>query len=183
MKGVVFDEFINMVEEVFDEEMLDAIIEENLDKLPSGGSYTTVGTYDHNEILVLVTALSEKSNIPVADLVKAFGGHLANVFAKKFPDFFAQCDNAIDFFKTIDDHIHVEVHKLYPDAELPKFTYNQIDADQLELIYESKRDFSMLAVGLLEGTAKHYDQELQVELTPIRSGEVTEVKFLIKTKA
>ena len=115
--------------------------------------------------------------MPVDDLVKAFGMHLSNAFLEKFPDFFKQCSNAIEFFKTIDNHIHTEVHKLYPDAELPSFAYFQSDEQHLELNYTSSRDFSMLALGLLEGTAKHYGQTLNITMTRLPSTDLTRVRF------
>jgi Haem-NO-binding len=59
MKGVVFTEFIEMVEDRFSPEMADRIIERA--KLPSGGAYTTVGTYDHGEMIQLVL-LSQRGN-------------------------------------------------------------------------------------------------------------------------
>ncbi|WP_100642951.1 heme NO-binding domain-containing protein [Alteromonas facilis] len=181
MKGIVFDEFVTMVEQEFGDEMLDTIIEKSINSLPSKGAYTSVGTYDHNEILVLVSALSLECGEAVPELVKAFGKHLSKAFLEKFPDFFSQCNNAIDFFKTIDAHIHQEVHKLYPDAELPSFTFKQSNENHLELIYESSRDFSMLALGLLEGTAEHYGQMMTIEMTRLPSSDATRVRFDINS--
>jgi len=57
MKGIVFNEFIEMVEDKFGEDMVDDIIDES--DLPSGGAYTTVGTYDHGELVTMVVKLSE----------------------------------------------------------------------------------------------------------------------------
>ncbi len=45
MKGVVFTEFIEMVEDQFSADMVDDIIDDA--QPPSGGAYTAVGTYDH----------------------------------------------------------------------------------------------------------------------------------------
>ena len=45
MKGVIFTEFLEMVESHFSPEMADRII--TAARLPSGGAYTAVGTYDH----------------------------------------------------------------------------------------------------------------------------------------
>ena len=58
MKGIVFLEFSNMVEEVFDADMLDDIIEDCESELSTNASYTSVGTYSHNELIALVGALS-----------------------------------------------------------------------------------------------------------------------------
>ena len=55
MKGVVFTEFVEMVEARFGLPMLDRIIEAA--QLPSGGAYSAVGTYDHGEMVQLVGAL------------------------------------------------------------------------------------------------------------------------------
>ena len=55
MKGIVFREFLEMVEEAFGMDVADQIIEES--DLPSGGAYTSVATYDHHEILTLVGKL------------------------------------------------------------------------------------------------------------------------------
>ena len=86
MKGVVFTELLELVEEKFGDEIADQIIEES--DLPSGGAYTAVGTYDHQEIFQLVTQLSAKTNAPVPTLVKAFGQHLFGRFYAGYPQFF-----------------------------------------------------------------------------------------------
>lgn len=45
MKGIVFTEFVDMVEAQFSADMVDDILD---DAAPaSGGAYTAVGTYDH----------------------------------------------------------------------------------------------------------------------------------------
>ena len=86
MKGIVFREFTDMVENQFGENMVDDLIETT--KPSSGGSYTTVGTYDHGELVAMVGILSERTGITTATLVHSFGKHLAGVFSKKFPSFF-----------------------------------------------------------------------------------------------
>ena len=179
MKGIVFSEFNELVEQTFGDDMLDDIIDDCEDKLESGGSYTSVGTYNHEELVHLVVALSERTNISVPDLVKTFGLHLAKVFEVKFPNFFAECDDSFSFFRRIDDHIHVEVKKLYPDAELPKFSYDDSNPDLFELTYESTRQFADLAVGLLEGVASHYNESINIEKQDQSTPEQTKVVFTI----
>jgi len=74
MKGVVFTEFFEFVEGRFSPDIADRLIEGAT--LPSMGIYTSVGTYDHGEMVTLVTNLSAISKIGVPDLLKAFGQHL-----------------------------------------------------------------------------------------------------------
>lgn len=47
MKGIIFTEFLEMVEDRFSPEIADRIIEAS--DLPSRGVYTAVGTYDHTD--------------------------------------------------------------------------------------------------------------------------------------
>ena len=78
MKGVVFTELLEMVEARFSADMVDDIIDDA--QLPSGGVYTSVGTYPHEEIVALVVALSQRSGLAVRDLLLAFGEHLFGRF-------------------------------------------------------------------------------------------------------
>lgn len=179
MKGIVFDEFIDMVETTFGEDMLDDLIDENSDKLSTGGAYTTVGTYSHEELLVLVSALSDKVDIPIAYLVKSFGLHLAKVFSTKFSSFFEECSDTFAFLKRIDNHIHVEVYKLYPDAELPKFSFEQQNSSSLKLIYESTRGFADLAEGLIEGTSSYYGEKITISKEDLSCENAQKVVFTL----
>lgn len=183
MKGIVFTEFNELVEQTFGDDMLDDILEDCADQLSSNGSYTSVGTYSDSELVALVVALSERTGIAVADLVKTFGLHLAAVFEQKFPSFFSECDNCFEFFKRVDDHIHVEVQKLYPDAELPTFSYDDSQPDLFLMTYESTRQFADLALGLLEGVAKHYGESITISQQDLSQPGATKVIFSITRAA
>lgn len=176
MKGIVFTEFLEMVEETFSADVADDIIEDS--DLPSGGAYTAVSTYDHAELVALVASLSKKTDVPVPDLVRTFGRHLLGRFAVLFPHFF-EVDSAFAFLQSIENHIHVEVRKLYPDAELPHFDCREIGNDQLEMIYRSSRSFGDLALGLIEGCGEHFGESLSIETEELPSDEGSRVRFVL----
>ena len=161
MKGIVFREFLEMVEATFGEEMLEALIAEN--DLPSGGVYTAVGTYDHQELVAMAITLSEKTDLPVEALVEAFGNYLFGRFFELFPVFFNH-ESSFAFLDTIHDVVHVEVLKLYPDATLPDFTSEiRDDGKTLHFEYNSPRHFADLAVGLMKGAFAHWDETVEME--------------------
>lgn len=161
MKGIVFTEFLDMVENNFGVTVLDRILTRSV--LPSGGIYTAVGTYSHTELLALVTQLSEATDRPVPSLVRAYGEYLFQRFAVLYPQLFAGVDDAFGFIERIDGYIHVEVRKLYPDAELPRFLARRVGDDELELTYESPRPFADLAEGLIQGCFDHFHSEVEIE--------------------
>jgi hypothetical protein len=135
MKGVVFTEFFGMVEQVFSADMVDDLIEAT--EPPSGGAYTAVGTYDHAEIVAMVVELSARSGTPTDELLAAFGKHLFGRFHELYPVFFDGVPDAFSFLSSIEDVIHVEVRKLYPDAELPRFESWFPDEESMVLVYRS----------------------------------------------
>lgn len=160
MKGIVFTEFLEMVEDKFSPDIADQVIDDC--ELPSGGVYTAVGTYDHAEMVSMVTELSRLTVTPVPELLKTFGHHLFSRFAVLYPEFFGATDSAIDFLAGIEDVIHAEVRKLYPDAELPRFDIEQHAPDDLTMIYHSNRHFGDLAEGLIRGCIDHFGAQLDV---------------------
>lgn len=158
---MVFTEFMDMVEDVFSVDILEDIIEKS--ELPNGGAYTAVGTYDHQEIVRMTDHLSQAVDIPVSTLLEVFGKHLFGRFSQRYPSFFEGVTDPFEFLKNIDNYIHVEVKKLYPDAELPRFYHEQKSTNQLTMYYLSSRHFEDLAVGLVTGCLAHFNTDGKVE--------------------
>ena len=160
MKGIVFSEFLEFVEQRFSieqaQDMIDAC------ELDSGGAYTSVGTYDHQELVQLLGALSSQADVAVASLLFQFGVHLMGVFAEKFKDFVERANDLFDFLASIEDHIHVEVRKLYPDAELPSFTTAELTETRMIMDYRSSRCLSPLAEGLIMGAADQFKTSIKM---------------------
>ncbi|MFT5193303.1 MAG: hypothetical protein ACI9EW_001513 [Cellvibrionaceae bacterium] len=177
MKGMIFTEFLEMVEDLFGDEVVDNIIEAS--DLPSGGAYTAVGTYDHSEIVQLVTHLSTKTGMAVPDLLKAYGKHLFGRFSTGYHHFFLGTATLFDFLKGIHSYIHVEVHKLYPDAELPHIVCEQRGAKQLTVVYQSGRPFADFAEGLLLGAVAHFGEPVHLERIQTPQDSAKSATFLL----
>jgi hypothetical protein len=163
MKGIVFTELLEMIEAKFGYKTVDELLNET--NLPSKGIYTAIGSYDHSEIIILVTKLSEKSNIPVPDLVYAFGRHLFVIFNKSYTQLFEKANNAFDFLSSVENYIHVEVKKLYPDAQLPHFEITRLSDKKMEMIYSSDRKMATLAHGLIDECFAFYNEIAEVNIT------------------
>ena len=164
MKGVVFTEFLEMVENEFGWEMAEDIVESST--LDSEGVYTAVGTYDYNEMVMLVVELSKRTEIAVPDLLRTYGMYLFGRFVVLFPAFFEHVTNTMDFADMIEDHIHVEVRKLYPKAELPSFDTARTP-ERMSMVYRSARPFADFAEGLLRGAINHFNGDVSLERNDI----------------
>ncbi|MCU7938092.1 MAG: heme NO-binding domain-containing protein [gamma proteobacterium symbiont of Bathyaustriella thionipta] len=178
MKGIVFTVFLEFVEEIFDADRVDDIIE--LAALPSEGAYTSVGTYNHQEMLQLVSALSELSHIPVHELVNKFGRHLFGCLSSAHPQFLEGVDSSFQLLASIEDYIHVEVRKLYPDAELPRFEYKFPRPEQMIMTYHSTRPFGDLAQGLIEGCIAHFGENIRLEREELSTEKGFSTRFILR---
>ncbi len=157
MKGIIFTEFLEMVENDYGWEMSEQIIEDAA--LPNDGAYTAVGTYPHKELVRLVVALSQHSGTAVAELIRTFGRHAFGRFVIGYPYMFSGVTDTFTFLESIENHIHVEVQKLYPAAELPHFTTVR-SGNTLQMHYRSERPFADFAHGLIEGCITHFGQSI-----------------------
>lgn len=176
MKGIVFTEFLELVEEKFGLEMVDKIIEES--QLPSEGAYTAVGTYDFAEMLSLLTQLSKNTGISIDDLLLVYAEHFFAVLADSYPGLITKYEDPIELLASIENHIHVEVRKIYPDAELPTFEVLEKTPRSLVMIYKSSRAMYNFGLGLMNKTFEHYNAEATIILEKIKE-DGTEVKFSI----
>ena len=178
MKGIVFCEFLEFVAQRFGDDMVDDVIEDCA--LASGGAYTAVGTYDPAEMVALCRALAARTERSVDALLQLFGGHLSESFARGYPGFFTRSVNFFDFLESIEAYIHVEVRKLYPDAELPTFTVQERSARRLVMDYRSPRRLAALAQGLIEGVAPRFGVSARVRREPLAGPDGEPVRFTVE---
>ncbi len=177
MKGIVFTEFLELVEDKFGLEMLDAIIEAS--NLESGGVYTRIGTYNFSEMLALLTNLSERTTISIDDLLLAYGEHFLSVIENSYSGLLNTYKDPIEMLSSIENHIHVEVKKIYPEAELPTFIVEEKTTDLLIMVYKSSRAMYYFGLGLMNKTFEHFNSSAEITLEKIAK-DGTEVRFIIR---
>ncbi len=180
MKGMIFTEFLDMVEGSFGLAVKDRVI------AAAGGAhsgaYTSVGNYDHQEMVAMATELSAISGLSTRELLIAFGEHVFGIFVQHFNHFFTGADCAITFLSRIDSYIHVEVQKLYPDAELPRFHYLDSPEGTLVMEYSSPRPMAAFAEGLVRATIKYYGKPLQLMVEDTSGGAGTSARFTLSPR-
>jgi len=168
MKGLVFTEFLEFVEQEYGFDTLDETIEKS--KVPNDGAYTQAGNYPYEEIVALVVALSNETLIDVNTLIESYGEHLFKRLASLYPNI-AQFKSSFDIISHVDNLIHPEVKKLYPDADLPEFVLIEQTKNKIVLQYKSNKGLHQLAKGLMIGAGLFYKEKLTVTIdeqnTPI----------------
>ena len=158
MKGIVFNILERLVSQSFGEETWDRL----LAAAELDGAYTSLGTYEDEELVKLVGAAARELDMSPNDVIFWFGRNALPLFAGQYPQLFEPHDSARSFVLTLNEIIHPEVRKLYPGADVPVFDFSSRD-DILVMGYRSPRKLCAFAEGLLHGTADHYGERLTID--------------------
>ncbi|WP_299117774.1 heme NO-binding domain-containing protein [uncultured Winogradskyella sp.] len=176
MKGIIFTEFLELVEEKFGLVMVDKII--NQSELESKGIYTAIGTYEFSEMLQLISHLSQNTDISVDDLLMVYSEHLFKALIRAHPNLVEHYKDPMNLLASIENHIHVEVQKIYPDAQLPTFELEERTDTKMVMVYKSDKALYMLGKGLMLETFKLFDVPANIDFEKLNE-EGTEVRFVI----
>jgi hypothetical protein len=161
VKGVLF----NIVEDVVDDTLPEDSWDLALERAHVAGAYTSLGDYPDAELGAIVSALSERTGLEPADVLRHAGRHGFAHLATRHADLLAGVDGLGPLLGQLDDVIHPEVLKLYPEAAPPTFTVHEDDPGRWTVRYRSSRGLCHLAEGLVLGAADHYGTPASVEQT------------------
>ncbi|BBL89052.1 guanylate cyclase [Vibrio rotiferianus] len=177
MKGIIFTEFMELVEDKFGLETLDQVLELSNDE----GIYTAVGSYDHRDLVKLIVSLSKISNIPPEQLQEVFGEYVFQNLLASIPNHASlqQCQTTFQFVRHVEDFIHVEVKKLYPEASPPQFDFISETETEMVFDYRSARCMAHVCVGLVKGCASHFGQSVNVRHQN-QSADGSQVRFWLE---
>jgi len=154
MKGFIFTNFLDFVEKSNGLDMVDEMLGEC--DLASEGVYSAFNSYEFDELVTLLTYVSNKTGIAPQVLLEAFGRFVFPYLIGKHSYIIEKYSNALDLIAGIESHIHIEVKKLYEDAELPTFSVVEQTENTLTLIYTSSRGLTYFAIGLMRETLEFF---------------------------
>ncbi|WP_323767406.1 heme NO-binding domain-containing protein [Marinovum sp.] len=178
MKGMVFTELLSMAEHALGEDAVDDILDTLA--LDSDGAYSAVGNYPCGELMRIVGAISEQTAIPVPDLQRQFGQWVHGRFVEGYPGFFADKPNALAMLDAIENEVHVEVRKLYPDAELPVFEVEWHGTRALTMTYRSERPLVPFCHGMIEACVAHFGEPAEIAVTEFGDAAARAARFHVR---
>lgn len=159
MKGVIFNVVQEVVEDLFDTETWDVLLENaDLD-----GAYTALGDYADEELVAIVAAACAATGQGAEDVLRLVGHHGLPKLASRVPESLTLADDPISFIRQVNDIIHPEVLKIYPHAIPPAFEFDD-HPDGIIVRYRSARNLPALAEGLLSGVSLLFDTTVNVSV-------------------
>ncbi|WP_426360138.1 heme NO-binding domain-containing protein [Pseudocolwellia sp. HL-MZ19] len=160
MKGIVFVKFNEFIEELWGDEFWDTLL--NKANLKSEGIYTTVETYDDQELFTLIDIVVDEKNISSKEVQFHFGKWVFKEFYNLAPAGAHDFKDVFQFLHAVQNIIHVEVKKLNPDALLPEFEFLNETTNTLSFHYRSPRKLCFFCEGIVHGLAEHIGQKIEV---------------------
>ncbi|MCC6952965.1 MAG: heme NO-binding domain-containing protein [Deltaproteobacteria bacterium] len=156
MKGEIFNLLELFVSEEFGDETFDAVLDDVEDQLTTKDPFVGPQTYPDSDFMIILGSLLSRLSLPMEPAVFQFGRFCFSRLAAKLPGHLESFSHPKPFLMSIDSVIHVEVRKLYRDAEPPRFSYEDTSPFELRMIYKSPRKMYALVEGLVQGAAEHY---------------------------
>ncbi|PLS20580.1 heme NO-binding domain-containing protein [Neptunicoccus cionae] len=178
MKGVVFVELLSLADSLIGEDAVDDVL--NSTKLASGGAYSAVGNYPCRELMALLDALSHHAGTTPENLQTNFGKWIFRRFAQTHFTFMEGKTTAFQMLDSIEGEVHVEVRKLYPDAELPTFATRYLSAQSFEMVYLSERPLVDFCQGMIEACIEHFGETAFISRSPLSTAEGSGATFTIR---
>jgi hypothetical protein len=180
MRGFIFTEFAEMVEERYGLDTLDDVIA-HADS-SCDGAYVAVDTYSHEEFVRLITCLSGAVDVELPILIRSFGELLFGRLAVTYSHLVEGMAGPLAVLERLDDHVHFEVQKLEPEAQLPSFHFERTGPRAATMTYESERALPDLAEGLLIGCFGHFGMKATIRREDRSNGAGSKVNFYIQQR-
>jgi predicted hydrocarbon binding protein len=160
MRGLIFTTLLDMLEDNYGIQTVNEVLESC--DFSHQGAFTAGGDYPDTEIESLLKAIETKTGIGREDALHSFGLYMFENLKLKFGAIIDPFESAKELLANVDNVIHHEVMKLYPNKSLVVFEYEDTSAETLIMVYKSKRKMCSLATGLIHAVGNHFETKINI---------------------
>lgn len=139
-------------------------------------------SYPLEHIEAIVNAASQATGRTVHDLKQAFGEYLV-------PDLFAMYSNYLnpawktfDVLENTELVMHGAVRRLNSTAHPPILNVSKVNDKLLMVDYHSQRKMGALALGIIKGIAKYYNEDDKITVTSATDADAERVQIRVEHK-
>lgn len=175
MKGTVVSAWIKTCKRVFGESLTKEAQE--MAKMNPDHLYTPSEDVQDTMPNRMVEYIAKTKNYSTYEVWKIIGVDNVTSFHEDYPGFFRH-ENLYSFLKSMYD-VHVVVTEKIPGAKPPLLGVTPISSHVAEMTYKSSRGMFGYFHGLLEGAAKHFNEDVVIE-TVEKSNDYTKIHINFK---
>jgi methyl-accepting chemotaxis protein len=177
MKGSVVGTWLKSLEQLYGKD----IVQKALLQIswPADRIISPVEDIPDKEPKEIVSFIAANINKTPGEVWREVGRHNIATFSQWFPSYF-QRSNLKDFLLMMDE-VHLQLTKRIPGAHPPRLVAKEISPREIEMTYSSQRGMQDYFLGLLEGSAKFFNEHLVIQmLDKGREGEKDFLKVSLK---
>jgi len=131
-----------------------------------------------SEPIKIVNSVAKKVGKSAGQVWREIGRSNIVTFSKWFPSYFERY-SLRDFLMMMDE-VHLQLTKRIPNASPPRLLAKETGQNLLEIHYISKRGLFDYFLGLIEGSAKFFNEKIEIET--LEQGQSEDNKHFIKVK-
>ncbi len=178
MLGLIFCKLKDFVETSFSEAVWQELLSECNIKRPA---YHDTIVYPDEELFCLIGKAVKKSGIPLPDLLEKFGKFIAPSLIEQGKQW-KLIRNTWKTFEVTENLFSIHKGVLMFSSQAtnpPDIQAKRISDTEIEVCYSSSKNIPELAVGVLKGIGKYYNENLEVNIIS-REGCETKIQVLKK---
>ncbi|SHJ82475.1 heme NO-binding domain-containing protein [Tepidibacter formicigenes] len=159
MKGTVVLTWLKTCRKIYNDEVVDKAMEScgiSRDK-----TFSPIEDIDDSMIYSIIENIAKEVNTDLSSIWKNIGRDNIITFATDYPAFFKH-ESLYQFLKSMND-VHKIVVKRIPGARPPVLDLEPISKQEAIFVYSSKRGMFNYFLGLIEGAAKYYNENIKIE--------------------
>lgn len=168
MHGIVFAALRDFLASHLDQDRADAVF-------GAQPPYLMSGAYPDADFLRLVERARLLRDEPPESFLRAFGVFTGSkTFPRLYPAYYEVAGDTRTFLLTVESRIHELVRATVPNAVPPRLRVEAAGDHAVRVSYDSPRQLCWFLHGLVEGTAAHFRESVDVaHETCIRRGDAS----------
>lgn len=159
MHGIIFSELNKYVLARWDEALWEQVL---IKSALEGKNYLIKEKYQDKDLLALIKALEEVSQLSSTELLKDFGCFIVPDLLQLYGAVISADWKTLDLLANTEKTIHKIVRMKTPGSSPPMLTCKRKNAREVLIHYDSPRKLCALAEGIIQGVANNYDEQITI---------------------
>ncbi|MDK2917817.1 MAG: hypothetical protein PWQ37_550 [Candidatus Petromonas sp.] len=156
MKGTVVSTWINTLENLYGKEIIDSTVKKV--GWEPNRVITPLEDIPDSEPKTIVEEVGKTLNKDPGEIWREIGRRNIETFSKWFPSYFERF--SLKGFLMMMDDVHLQLTKMIRGAKPPRLIATETGHKEIEILYQSKRGMFDYFLGLLEGSAKFFNEKM-----------------------
>ena len=144
--------------------------------------YDTKTVYPDSHIYALVGQAAEMTGIPAGELHEKFGEYLVPDLMYMYQKLVQPEWRTLEMLLHTEDTMHRQVRREHPENSPPVLKVSRVNENEVMIDYLSERRMSGLAVGIVRGLAKYFDEADRIDVMPTTSEEGARVSIHVRRR-